>query len=363
MKKIFAIVVLWFCFSQAYGQLKFVNEFLNIGVGARAHGMSGSVVANTSDATSAYWNTAGLTELTAPLSVSAMHANWFGNIAGYDYFTIAKRLNNNQSYGAISFIRFGIDNIPNTLNLVNPDGTIDFDRVTTFSANDFAFLLSYARKIGTSEKLSVGGNVKIIRRVIGEFGGAWGFGADVSARYKASQKLRFGVMLRDVTTTFNAWSFTLDEKEKEVFTRTGNDIPISSTEITLPRIIIGSAYITKLSSNIDLLTELDLNISTNGTKAGVLAAKNFSVDPSFGAEIGYAKKVFLRLGVGNIQRTLNDVNSDKRELDFQPNVGLGVKLGRLGIDYALSNVGNVSGVLASHIFSLNLDLAEKKSAE
>ena len=37
---------------------KFVNEFLNIGVGARAHGMFGSVVASCNAGTAAYWNTA-----------------------------------------------------------------------------------------------------------------------------------------------------------------------------------------------------------------------------------------------------------------------------------------------------------------
>lgn len=363
MKKIFAITFVLFCVSQIHSQLKFVNEFLNIGVGARAHGMSGSVVANNADATSAYWNTAGLTELTAPVSISAMHANWFGNVAGFDYFTIAKKLNNGKSYAAISFIRLGIDNIPNTLNLVNPDGTIDFDRVSEFSAADYAFLISYAKKIGANEKLAVGGNLKIIRRVIGDFGGAWGFGIDAAAKYKLNQNWRFGVMIRDVTTTFNAWSFNLKEEEKEVFSRTGNDIPISSTEITLPRIIVGAAFKKSLNKNLDLLSEIDLNVSTNGTKAGILASKNFSVDPSLGLELGYVSKVFLRLGVGNLQRTLNDVNSDKRNLDFQPNVGLGVKLGRLSIDYALANVGNLSGSLASHIFSLNLDLAERKAQQ
>ena len=45
---------------------------------------------------------------------------------------------------------------------------------------------------------------------------------------------------------------------------------------------------------------------------------------------------------------------------FQLNVGLGLLLGRLKLDYALANVGNVSGAQASHIFSVSLDLSEKK---
>lgn len=341
-------------------QVKFVNEFLNIGVGARAHGMFGSVVASTGDASSAYWNTAGMTQMDAPLSLSAMHANWFGGIANYDYFTIAKRLSKEKkAYGALSFIRMGVDNIPNTLNIVNPDGSIDFDKVTEFSAADYAFLLSYARSAGQSGKWSVGGNLKVIRRVIGSFGGAWGFGADVSMQYRTDKNFSFGATIRDVTTTFNAWSFNLDKAEKEVFLKTGNDVPVSSSELTLPRLIAGISYGGMMGENVSWLAELNANVSSYGTKAGILSGRNFSLDPSFGAELGYARKAYIRMGVGNLQRVLNEVNADKRVLDFQPNVGLGIVLGRLKIDYALGNVGNVSGALASHIFSLNLDLEEK----
>ncbi len=357
MRNINVFALLLMLSSAMCAQTKFVNEFLNLGVGARAHGMSSSVVASVSDGTAAYWNPSALTEIKAPLTITAMHANWFGNIANYDYVTVAKRLNSGKAFGAFSFIRMGIDNIPNTLNIVNPDGTIDFSKVTEFSTADYAFILSYGTKIGTSDKFSVGGNMKIIRRVIGTFGSAWGIGADLSATYKL-KKIKIGVMARDITTTYNAWSFTLSEKEKDVFLKTGNDIPVSSTETSLPRLLIGAAYYGNISNSLSFITEINANLSTNGTKAGLVSSSNISVDPSFGAEIGYVNRVYLRFGIGNLQRVLNEVNASKRDFDFQPNVGLGISLGRLKIDYALANVGNVSGALASHIFSLNLDLAE-----
>jgi hypothetical protein len=352
---------IFFLLFTAYlgAQVKFVNEFLNIGVGARAQGMSGSVVANVADPTAAYWNPSALVKMDAPLAVSAMHANWFGDIANYDHVTIAKRLGGGRSYGAFTLIRMGIDNIPNTLNIVNPDGTIDFSKVRTFSAADYGFLLSYGTKIGSSDNFSVGGNVKIIRRIVGEFSSAWGFGGDLSATYKMN-KFTFGTTIRDITTTFNSWSFNFNEKEKEVFLKTGNDVPISSTETALPRLITGLAYKTNFSNSFSLLAEVDASVSTNGLKSGLIASKNLSLDPSFGAELGVANLVFLRFGVGNLQRILNDVNANQRVLDFQPNVGLGISLGRLKIDYALANVGNVSGVLSSHIFSLNLNFAPRK---
>jgi hypothetical protein len=75
-----------------------------------------------------------------------MHAKWFGGIANYDYFAITKKLGTRSpSVAGFSFIRMGVDNIPNTLNLIGPDGTVDYDRVTEFSASDFAGIFSYAR--------------------------------------------------------------------------------------------------------------------------------------------------------------------------------------------------------------------------
>ena len=172
--------------SQVSSQVKYSNEFLSIGAGARAHGLSGSMVSHVDDVSSGFWNPAGLTQLTAPFQLTAMHAEWFAGIAKYDYLSFAKPLNSeiNSAFG-LSVIRLGIDQIPNTLNLIEPDGTINYDNISTFSAADYAVLFSYARDVKIKDKtLSVGGNAKIIRRVIGTFGNAWGFGIDLGAQYK-----------------------------------------------------------------------------------------------------------------------------------------------------------------------------------
>ncbi len=338
---------------------KFVNEFLNIGVSARAHGMSGAVITSTKDGTAGYWNPAGLTGQENPLELNAMHAKWFGGIANYDYFAITKKLGTRSpSVAGFSFIRMGVDNIPNTLNLIGPDGTVDYDRVTEFSASDFAGIFSYARTVDRDEKLSVGGNIKIIHRSIGSFGKAWGFGADIGAVWRG-EKLSYGIMAKDITTTFNAWSFNLKDDEKRVFQGTQNEIPVSSTEITIPRLIPGISYHDN-KGNFSYLAEINLTISTDGTKSGLFSGKNLNFDPSLGFEAGYSEKVFVRAGIGNIQRVINPVNTAERSLELQPNVGLGLKLGRLKVDYALANIGNISGVLASHIFSLGLEFSPRR---
>src|SRR5690606_6315623 len=125
---------------------KYSNEFLSIGVGARAHGMSNAVTATTSDVTSGYWNPAGLLDLPSKYQIGLMHSEYFAGIAKYDYGSVATRLDSNSAIG-VSIIRFGIDDIPDTRFLYDANGTINYDNVRYFSASDYAFILSYARKI------------------------------------------------------------------------------------------------------------------------------------------------------------------------------------------------------------------------
>ena len=356
---LFTVLLTGFTITGLRAQTKFVNEFLNIGVGARAHGMFGSVVASVDDVTAAYWNPAGLVQMTAPAQLSAMHANWFGGIANYDYGALGRKSNQGRSAMAFSFIRMGIDDIPNTLNLVGPDGSVDPSRVTGFSAADYAFMGSYATKLGQSDKLSVGGTVKVIRRTIGSFGGAWGFGADLGLQYRTGN-LRWALMARDITTTFNTWSFNLTDEEQAVFLQTGNDVPISSTELALPRLVFGVNY-TKAIKRFSVSSELNLTASSDGRASGLISSRSFAIDPTLGFEVGYNKLLYLRFGLGNIQRVINSPNSEEAAFEIQPNMGMGIRLGRIHLDYALTNIGSVSGVLVSNIFSLKFDFADKKS--
>lgn len=336
---------------------KFSNEFLSIGVGARALGMSNAYVTTVNDVTSGYWNPAGLTQITRDFQVSLMHAEYFAGIAKYDYGAFAANIDSASAFG-VSIIRFGVDDIPNTTQLIDSDGNIDYDRISSFSVADYAFIFSYARK-SKIEGLRYGANVKIIYRNVGEFANAWGFGIDGGAQYDY-KNWKLGLMVRDVTSTFNAWSFSLSQETIDVFNATGNEIPENSLEITLPKAIFGIGREVKISNKFDLLGEIDFDFSTDGKRNVLITGDPISVDPHMGLEVGFNKMIFLRAGVGNFQKVTDILQNDK--ITYQPNFGVGIQFRGIALDYAFSDIGDQSDALYSNIFSLRFDINKQNHA-
>jgi hypothetical protein len=286
------------------------------------------------------------------MQVGLMHSEYFAGIAKYDYGAIARRLDSSSAF-SLSFVRFGVDNIPNTTELIDAAGNVDYDKITQFSAADYAFLLSYARTPAHIKGLKLGGSAKIIRRIVGDFAGAWGFGLDAGAQYEHKGWM-FGAMARDITTTFNAWSYSLTDEMKDVFAATGNEIPVNSVEITLPRLILGAARKFDMMKDLTLLAEINTDMTFDGKRNVLIKSDPISVDPHFGLEFGYKGMVFLRGGVMNIQK--EQTVTGKEITTLQTNFGVGVRIKRISIDYAKTDIGDNSVALYSHVVSIRLDI-------
>lgn len=334
---------------------KYSNEFMSLGVGARAHGMGNSIVATVDDVTAGYWNPAALAgmRLKNGLQIGAMHSEWFAGIGKYDYLSVAMPLKSGKRAIGLTAIRFGIDDIPNTLNLYDDDGSINFDNVTGFSSADYGFLGSYSQYIFTHlGKLYVGGNVKIIHRTIGPFAKAWGFGIDAAMQWRM-KNVSLGLMIRDISNTFNTWTFEFSESDKKVLEFTRNVVPESSLEVTKPRFIFAFAHHHQWNK-FGYVAELNGNLTLDGRRNTIYSSNPYSFDPTFGLEINYNKVVFLRGGINQIQEQTDIMGNTNWTL--QPNVGVGLKLLNLHIDYALTDVGQLEDNTYAHVISLVFDL-------
>ena len=349
------ILFLLFCtismVSFAQTLRKYSNEFMNIGVDAASLAMSNAVVASTNDVNSGYWNPAGLLNLEDG-QVALMHASYFANIAQYDYIAYAKPIDDRSAWG-ISMIRFGVDDILNTTQLIDNNGVIDYNRISKFSTADYGFTFSYARKLPV-QGFQYGVNSKVIRRIIGKFASSWGVGFDLGLQFERNDWY-FGLMLRDITTTYNIWNINEEEYAtiKNAVAGQNQDLP-ESTEITAPKAQLGMSKKMVFHYDYSLLVAANLNMQFTRTN-DIISSKALSIDPAIGFDFGYTDLVFLRGGVGNFQNVTQLDRS--KSVTFQPNIGLGFKYKGIQIDYALTDLGDQSAALYSNIFSVKVDLS------
>ncbi|KEO75133.1 putative type IX sorting system protein PorV2 [Anditalea andensis] len=332
---------------------KYSNEFLNIGIGARALGMGGAQVSSVNDVTAAYWNPAGISGIQFEHEFSLMHAEYFAGIAKFDYAGYSTAIDGKNQV-ALTLIRFGVDDIPDTRFLYDANGALNYNHIQFFSAADYAMILSYAKAL--SDKLKIGINTKVIHRNVGKFASAWGFGLDLGTIFQL-EEWRFGLMLRDITTTFNSWSHHPD-MVRDIYVRTNNPVPLNTTELTMPRATFSVAKFINVSDMISFQPVIDIDMTFDGKRNSLLKSNLVSIDPRMGIEMGYRKLVYLRGGVGNIQKIKS---FDADYLTFRPSFGIGVFLHEtVNIDYALSDIGSISETPYSHVFSLKVGLNAHK---
>lgn len=360
----FLLPVILFVSSSLQGQIRiYSNEFLNIGAGARGMSMGGAQIASVNDATAGYWNPAGLTHVKDQPTLSVMHAEYFAGIGKYDFGSIAIPVKEKKRTIGFSVLRFAVDDIPNTLYLIEPDGSINYANISSFSSADWAFLLSLAQVIRekNNKTLSFGINAKVIHRNVGTFAKAWGFGLDAGLQY-TGPNWSLGVMARDITTTFNTWSFSFTDREKEVLFLTNNEIPVRSTELTAPRLILGGSYDFRINKSFKLKAEMNLDFTFDGQRNTVLSSGFINGDPRIGLEGNLKNVFFIRAGIYNFQRTIadGDTTNRKKVWIYQPGAGAGLVLNKsFHVDYAFTNLANQSNPLYTHIISLRLDLVKK----
>ncbi|UCH77980.1 MAG: PorV/PorQ family protein [Candidatus Coatesbacteria bacterium] len=307
MKTLFITAVLLAIVATSGAADKYAADWMTYGAGARALGMGGAFVAVADDATSPYWNPAGMPGVERA-GVSAMHSYTFGGLAAYD-----------SVFGAYNFGDFGavgggvlmcaVDDIP----ITEWDDPLSPNRRPVLkgygNSADYAIYGSYGRKV--LPQLNVGANAIFLYGDHDfENAGSSGFAFDVAALAGP-----FG----PVTVGLNA---------QNVFSKLSWD---TGTEETIPlNVKLGAAYALPVA---DWDSEFTFAAGTDVKFAGYdeaahVAAGEASFEFNGGAEWWYRRTVAVRLGT---ERSA-----------FAGGVGLATKaLGvGFGVDYAyLSHAG------------------------
>jgi hypothetical protein len=144
---------------------------------------------------------------------------------------------------------------------------------------------------------------------------------------------------------------------QSVFQATQNELPKNGVELTLPRFIFAASGNVNLGKKgLNLAAEIDVDMTTDG-KRNVLLKSNFaSFDPHMGICLNYKNLVKVRGGVSNIQQFTNF--DQTTYWGVQPNLGVGVKLKNMQLDYAFTRLGDVKTSYYTHVFALRFQFGK-----
>lgn len=130
-------------------------DFLGIPVGARAAAMGGALTASVNDASSIYWNPAGLASMQSGIGFMAEYAEWLAEI---DFNFVALVVPTNMGTFGIGITSMRTPEMDVT-TVEQQNGTGE-----TFTAGSYALSLSYGRAL--TDRFSIGGTAKVINERI-----------------------------------------------------------------------------------------------------------------------------------------------------------------------------------------------------
>jgi len=286
----------------------FDGQFLKITVGARAAGMGNAFVAVADDASSLYWNAAGIARIDTDKSqLSLNHANWIADLS-FDqvgYIFHVKRIPG--AFG-IHARALSMDPMVET-TAYQPDPVTGTGR--TFDAGMMTVGLTYARSF--TDKFSAGVTGNFINEGLAEF---------------SQQTYAF-----DVGTLYDVGAFGM--KIGMTISNIGSQIQFIDREARIPGIF-------RVGSSLALVERADHR---------VLGSFEFSHPPdnaerlNVGAEYAFKNFVFVRSGY--------NINYDAEGLAAGAGFHFPVSVaGEADLDYAFTDMKDLGGV---HRFSLTFE--------
>jgi hypothetical protein len=306
--------------------------FLEIPVGAKAIGMGGAFVSVANDASSLFWNPAGIASIEKYEAILS-HTDWIAE-TNYDYAGLVIPLGSLGNVG-FSFTSFSMDDMK-VRTVEKPDGTGEY-----FSAGDIAIGISYSRKL--SDRFSIGITGKYVQQTIWHMS-ASAFALDAGTEFRTDL---FGGMVIGASMYNFGTPMQMSGRDTRYYISV--DDTKMGTNDQIPANIETDSWDLPLTFQIGISTNV---INTNNIKLLVAADAIHPNDEyesmNFGMEASLMDLVFLRAGFHNAF-----MKEAEGGLSF--GVGINSKLvlsnAFLKFDYAYRDFGRLQNV---HTFSLGI---------
>ncbi len=286
----------------------FDGQFLKIGVGARAAAMGGAFVGVADDASSLFWNAAGIARIDPDKSqLSLNHANWPAELS-FDQIGYVFHVKRIPGAFGVSVRALTMDPMIET-TAFQPDPTIGTG--STFDAGMLAAGVTYARSF--TDKFSAGLTANMVHEGLAEF---------------SQQTFAF-----DVGTLYDVG--TMGMKIGMAITNIGSQIKFIDTEARIPAIFrVGTSATLFQSSDQRLLGSFEFSHPPDNSER-----------LNVGAEYAFRKYVFLRGGY--------NINYDAEGIAGGVGFHFPVSVaGQADLDYAFTDMKDLGG---SHRFSLKFE--------
>jgi len=251
---------------------KYAGEPFSLGVGAGPLGMGGAVIAGPFNATSGYWNPAGLA-FTYGRQIQTMHAETFGSLLNHDYIGFSS---NNGSQNGLNSYGFYVYYLGGGgIKITGYDAEKQWPYVVR-EENHFDLMLGASLAGRYGENVAYGVTAKVIYRDIA-VETAYGLGLDAGVVYRVDTMITAALVVTDLTSTFLAYS---------------ND----NTETILPAVKPGLSY-RWMHRDVSVLLSGQSIIRFEGRKqTAELWQGEISADFQAGMEVAYKGVAFGRLG-------------------------------------------------------------------
>jgi hypothetical protein len=302
-------------------------NFLQMEIGARAIGLGGAYVAVADDATSMFWNSAGIglvEDGNAVYQFGSRYADIAHHYAGFVY-----GLGDDDKIGVmIDYVDIGDMEIT---TLSEPDGTGQ-----DFSASNIAVGLSYARQL--TDRVYVGILAKYIQENIW-MESATGFAIDIGAIYNIEESgIRIGMNLANLGPDMKiSDGVNLDFYKDKVEGYPGSPTPkstLSTKTFPLPMVF-------SMGFAIDLVGRHSIVLPSGAHKVLLAVSANDSFDAAFRGNVGieYSWQEILSLRSGY------HIGYDTKDLSL----GVGLNLKQFTsldvvLDYVWNNYGDLGAI-------------------